>query len=118
MRRRLELERVHEHEAHQLDIAQTSVSGRSAGMRMPVIKATSRACTSVTDVQTDAPRVRLLDLKAAGVYLNVSYWTMRDLVFAGVIPSVKIPCPRAGDGRAIRRILVDRRDLDAFIEKN
>ena len=69
-------------------------------------------------MQTDAPRVRLLDLRAAGAYLGVSYWTMRDLIFGGVIPSVKIPSPRARDGRVIRRILVDRRDLDAFIERN
>jgi len=69
-----------------------------------------------TDHKTVPPR--LLDLKAAGEYLSVSYWTMRDLVFAGVLPTVRIPCPRAGDGRAIRRILVDRHDLDAFIEKN
>jgi len=59
-----------------------------------------------------------LDLKSAGAYLGVSYWTMRDLVFGGIIPSVKIPCPRSGNGRAIRRILVDRRDLDTFIENN
>jgi hypothetical protein len=65
---------------------------------------------------TAAPR--LLDLKAAGAYLSVSYWTVRDLVFAGALPTVKIPCPRAGDGRAIRRILIDRKDLDAFIENN
>ena len=60
----------------------------------------------------------MLDLRAAGAYLGLSYWTMRELVFGGLIATVRIPCPRAGDGRAIRRILIDRRDLDAFIEKN
>jgi len=33
-------------------------------------------------------------------------------VIARRLPSVKIPCPRSGDGRNIRRILVDRHDLD------
>src|SRR5262245_20807667 len=113
MRKRLELERVHQHEEHRLDIVQISASG-STGMRMHEAQGKSRAKKGAVDVEGDAPRVRLLDLKAAGAYLGVSYWTMRDLVFAGVIPSVKIPCPRAGDGRAIRRILVDWRDLDAF----
>ena len=61
---------------------------------------------------------RLLDLKAAATYLGLSYWTVRDLVLAGRLPSVKIPCPRSGDGRTIRRILVDRHDLDAFIEQS
>src|SRR5690348_1142441 len=61
---------------------------------------------------------RLFDLKAAGEYLGVSYWTMRDLVLAGAVPTVKIPCSRARDGRAIRRILIDRLDLDEFIERN
>lgn len=61
---------------------------------------------------------RLLDLKAAATYLGLSYWTVRDLVLAGRLPSVKIPCPRSGDGRTIRRVLVDRHDLDAFIEQS
>lgn len=68
------------------------------------------------DIGTTQPR--LLDLRTAGEYLGVSYWTMRDLVFAGTVPTVKIPATRAGDGRAIRRILIDRRDLDALIQKN
>jgi hypothetical protein len=81
-------------------------------------QARSRLTKGVTDAQSDAPCTRLLDLKSAGAYVGVSYWTMRDLVFGGIIPSVKIPYPRSGDGRVIRRILVDRRDLDTFIENN
>jgi len=61
---------------------------------------------------------RLLDLKTAATYLGLSYWTVRDLVLAGKLPSVRIPRPRSSDGRAIRRTLVDRRDLDEFIEKS
>ena len=67
-------------------------------------------------MRTAVPAPRLLDLRAAGRYLGLSYWTVRDLVFAGTLPTVNLPCPRAGDGRAIRRVLIDRRDLDALIE--
>jgi hypothetical protein len=68
---------------------------------------------SQPDLQT-----RLLDLHQAAAYLGISYWTARDLVNAGTIPTVRIPSVRAGDGRPIRRILVDIRDLDAFINGN
>jgi hypothetical protein len=61
---------------------------------------------------------RLFDVHSAARYLGVSYWTARDLVITGIVPSVKLPCPRANDGRSIRRMLVDRRDLDELIEKN
>ena len=61
---------------------------------------------------------RLIGLQAAARYLGVSYWTMRDLAMGGAIPIVRIPCPRARDERTIRRVLIDLRDLDAFIEQN
>jgi hypothetical protein len=73
--------------------------------------------TKVTNKQ-DKESVRVLNLSKAAEYLGVSYWTMRDLVQAGIIATVKIPSVRAGDGRPIRRILVDIRDLDAFISGN
>ena len=57
------------------------------------------------------------ELTAAAAYLGISYWTVRALVFAGELPTVKLPCPRAGDGRAIRRVLIDREDLDALVER-
>jgi hypothetical protein len=59
---------------------------------------------------------RLLDLNAAAYYLGLSYWTMRDLVQSGQVPTVRLPSPRARDGRAIRRTLVDREDLDRLVE--
>jgi len=52
-----------------------------------------------------ASQVRLLSLKAAAAYLSLSYWTLRELVWCGELPSV----------RAGRRILVDRNDLDTWI---
>ena len=51
---------------------------------------------------------RLLDFNAAATYLSLSYWTIRDMTSRG-----EIPCVRAG-----RRVLIDREDLDEWIERN
>jgi hypothetical protein len=63
---------------------------------------------------------RLLNLQQAATYLGVSFWSARDYVLAGVIPVVALPAlrPREGDKpkRQLRRVLVDRVDLDAFID--
>jgi hypothetical protein len=81
---------------------------------------------------------RLLDLHAAAVYLGVSYWTMRDMVQNGTVPVVRLTATRmdtkprrngkptqrvvlkAGDPRLgnFRRILVDRDDLDALVDRS
>ena len=50
---------------------------------------------------------RLLSQREAATYLGISYWTLRDLTFQGEIPHVKIR----------RRILVDRLDLDAYLDR-
>ena len=50
---------------------------------------------------------RLLAQQAAAAYLGISYWTLRDLTFKGEVPHVKIG----------RRILVDRLDLDAYLDR-
>ena len=60
---------------------------------------------------------RLMDLRTAAVYLGCSYWTLRDLVLNGYIPADHIPSPRARDGRVMRRILIDWRDLERLIER-
>jgi hypothetical protein len=64
----------------------------------------------------DAPRV--LNLREGAKYLGISYWSLRDLVIGGHVPVVRLPCPRSGNGRIMRRLLVDRRDLDALIERS
>jgi len=50
---------------------------------------------------------RLLSQQEAAAYLGISYWTLRDLTFRGEVPHVKIG----------RRILVDRLDLDAYLDR-
>ena len=51
---------------------------------------------------------RLLSQQDAASYLGISYWTIRDLVFRRELPFVKIG----------RRILVDRMDLDAYLDRS
>lgn len=71
---------------------------------------------------------RLMDLHAAAHYLSVSYWVMRDLVQGGKIQAARLPClytydeklkarVAVTDGRCVRRTLIDRVDLDAFVDR-
>jgi excisionase family DNA binding protein len=51
---------------------------------------------------------RLLDVNAAGRYLGISAWTVRELCWAGQLQFCRV-------GRLIR---LDVRDLDQFIDAN
>lgn len=53
-----------------------------------------------------APGPRLLTLPQAARYLGLSPWTIRELIWRGVLPRVRLS----------RKILLDQRDLDAAIE--
>ena len=76
------------------------------------------ARTNTTTTPATAPR--LLNLRTAAAYVGVSYWTIRDWVLAGFIPTVDLPPLRPREGEraraGLRRVLIDRADLDAFIE--
>jgi excisionase family DNA binding protein len=54
------------------------------------------------------PDRRLCGLHEAAAYLAVSPWTLRELVWAGQLRRVRLP--------RVRRLLFDRRDLDALID--
>jgi hypothetical protein len=57
---------------------------------------------------------RLMDLEAAARYLGgISVWTVRDLIDAGTLHRVVIPVGQ----REVRRILLDRVQLDELIER-
>ncbi len=51
---------------------------------------------------------RLYTIPEAGIYLGRSKWSIRRLIWNGDLPSV----------RPDRRVLVDVRDMDAFIEQH
>jgi excisionase family DNA binding protein len=57
---------------------------------------------------------RLLDLPAAGRYLGVSPWTIRDLIANGTLARVRIPLPNGGE---LRKVLLDREDLDRLVTR-
>lgn len=52
------------------------------------------------------PTRRLLTLPEAARYLGLSPWTVRELLWRGVLPRVRLS----------RKILIDQNDLDALIE--
>jgi excisionase family DNA binding protein len=56
----------------------------------------------------DRPRKRLYDLKEASTYLGRSVGALRELIWKGEIPCVKIG----------RRVHLDIVDMDIFIEQN
>ncbi len=51
---------------------------------------------------------RLLGVRAAGAYLDVSPWTVRNMLRDGRLCPVRVP--------GLTRVLVDRHDLDRLIE--
>ncbi len=79
---------------------------------------TNEIGTTATDTPV-ADKPRLLSMRQAAAYLGCSFWTARDYVIQGLIPSVDMPplAPRPGSRRrkTLRRVLIDRADLDAFI---
>lgn len=61
-------------------------------------------------------------MQQAAEYLGVSYWSVRDYVLAGHLPTVNLPPLRQREGdrpkATLRRVLLDREDLDAFITRH
>ena len=53
---------------------------------------------------------RLLPLRKAAEDLGLTLWAMRERVWAGDIPVVRFP--------GGRKIYIDAKDLEAFIQKN
>ena len=58
--------------------------------------------------RSSAVRPRLLGVREAALYLSLSHWTVRQLVWDGQLPAVRIG----------RRLLFDVRDLDALIDRS
>jgi excisionase family DNA binding protein len=54
---------------------------------------------------------RLLTLRQAAAYVQVSYWTVRVWVESGKLPACRLP----GDGRLLR---IERAELDRLIEQS
>jgi excisionase family DNA binding protein len=63
------------------------------------------ATVMIEDARTEEKR--LLNVTEAATYLDCSIPTLRALIWNGAIPEIRIT----------RRVQVDRKDLDTFIEK-
>jgi len=59
-------------------------------------------------MREDFIKKRLFRLSEAAVYLGRSTWSVRRLIWSGELPAV----------RAGRRVHVDVRDMDEFVEKH
>src|SRR5262245_13514691 len=91
----------------------TSAQASQAGAPSQIIDFAGSAGGAVPEMCPVTPR--LLDDRAAGRYLGVSRWTVRDLEAGGFLPRVRLPLP---GGRDLRRLLYDRNDLDRLIERS
>ncbi len=58
---------------------------------------------------------RLMGANEAAKYLGLSYWTLRESIWSGAIPLIQLPNKNGG---RLRRILVDKGDLDRLIERS
>ena len=83
-----------------------AVTANDGHSERPTNKAKADTLARALDFTTQARR--LLSVEDASAYLGISRWTMRGLGWNGEIPQVKIG----------RRVLFDRRDLDAFVERS
>ena len=54
------------------------------------------------------PNKRLYSIPEAGQYLGRTVWSIREMIYAGKIPYIR-------DGR---RMLLDIKDMDSWIEEN
>jgi excisionase family DNA binding protein len=79
-------------------------------MVTPLLKAKQNQVTKEAHGICNPQYKRLYTLKEAAQYLGRSEWGMRELIWAGKIPVVKV------DGG--RKIFLDVLDLMEFIEKN
>jgi excisionase family DNA binding protein len=89
------------------------VSRRTAGTTpgtAPKSAALAGAAGHARDSQS-----RLLGVEEAARYLGISSWTIRDLLANGALSRVRL---HLGADRDCRRLLVDRLELDALIERS
>jgi excisionase family DNA binding protein len=88
---------------------------RNAGHSPGTVPLQGRDGASHSRGAPDSESCRLLDVHEAARYLNVSPWTIRDMVGAGSLRRVRLPL---GSGRDLRRLLVDKRDLDELVARS
>lgn len=68
-------------------------------------------------VKVQAIEQRLMSVHSAATYTSLSYSEVYLAVQSGAIPAYRLLSPRA-DGKMIKRILIERSDLDRWIDNN
>ncbi len=107
-------------------------SGHSPGTATAETRANSGRRTRALDGQSAVPAAlkapvtawpRLLSIDQAAQYLGLSYWTVREFINDGSIKAGPLPRPdtlrmreRRALGDTVRRLLIDRNDLDALVD--
>jgi hypothetical protein len=63
--------------------------------------------------------LNLLTIKETAAYLRCSSWFVRQLLQGGYLTSIRLPAPVTAQRRsgALRRVLIDRQDVDALIAR-
>ena len=56
----------------------------------------------------------LMDLREASAYIGIPIWTLREQIWRGVLPAIRLP---GANGEPQRRIRIAKRDLDCLIER-
>lgn len=84
-----------------------------------IAKNTKCSVVGARDSTSSAPlSPRLLDLRAAAQYVGLSTWTLREFLLSGELPMVRFTRPGSQRREDLRRVLVDRADLDAWIDRH
>jgi hypothetical protein len=73
-----------------------------------------KRASAVPILESDA---EVWNLPRAAAALNLSTWTTREYILSGAIPALRLPCP-LNPRRHLRRMLVAKRDVLAFIERH
>lgn len=71
---------------------------------------------------------RLMSVDRAAAYLGVSEWLVKQFIIDGSLQTTELPRPRTASavrsgarrpiGEVLRLVLIDRRDLDAFVDEH
>ena len=85
-----------------------SQQGMSAPTTMPVKRRLLKPGAEFVQHPVVASSPRLLTIPMAAAYLSCSVWSIRNLIWNRAIPHIQIG----------KRFLLDRADLDSYVEKN
>lgn len=71
---------------------------------------------SIKHGRSEDRQARCLDLLSASNEYGIPVYTLRQAIWRGDLPAIRLPSHKNPEGPA-RKIFIDRRDLDAFIER-